>query len=56
MYDIQKGDLITTINGDILKVRRVSERWVSGLNITKDRYFMSNRTELEKIIKEVVYL
>ena len=56
MYDIRKGDIVVTVNGDILKVRRSSPNWVYGENITKNDYFMFSRVELNKRIKEVVYL
>lgn len=56
MYDIQKGDLIITIKGDILKVRRASKNWIYGVDIIRDDYFLLNRVKLEKIIKEVFYV
>jgi hypothetical protein len=56
MYDVRKGDVIVTVDGDILKVRRSSSSWVYGENITKNDYFMISRNELNKRIKEVFYV
>lgn len=55
LYDIQRGDTIITINGDVLKVRRASHNWVYGDDINRDNLFMMSRTQLEKLIKEVYY-
>ena len=56
MYDIRKGDIIVTVDGHILKVTKHSKSYLWGLDITDNCNFMSLRTEINKRIKEVVYL
>ena len=56
MYDIRKGDIIVTVDGHILKVTKHSKSYLWGLDITDNCSFMSLRTEIDKRIKEVVYL
>ena len=56
MYDIKKGDVVTTVDGNILLVRVSSPNWVYGVNITKNDYFIITMQELIKRIKEVFYV
>ena len=55
MIDIERGDIIVTIDGLILFVSRVSKDYLFGINVTHNCLFMTERVKIEKKIKEVYY-
>lgn len=55
MCEIQRGDIIETIDGLILFVSRVSQHYLFGIDVTHKCLFMSERVDIEKRIKEVYY-
>lgn len=55
MYDIRKGDVIVTVDGHMLKVTKESTNYLWGVDMTNYCNFMSERTEIDKRVKEVFY-
>lgn len=55
MLDISIGDVIRTVDGKVLKVKRMSNTYLFGINITDDVNFMIERSELSRLISEVYY-
>lgn len=55
MLDISIGDVIRTVNGKVLKVKRISYSYIYGDNITDNVHFMIRRSELPRLISEVYY-
>lgn len=55
MLDISIGDVIRTVDGKVLKVKRTSDNYLFGINITDDVNFMIRRSELPRLISEVYY-
>jgi len=56
MFKLERGDIVTTVNGKVLKVLRTSEMYVYGDNITDNTHFMFRRDEMDRFIKEVHYV
>lgn len=55
MFKLERGDIVTTISGKVLRVLHTSEMYVYGDNITENTHFMFRRDEMNKFIKEVYY-
>lgn len=55
-FKVERGDVIKTVDGKILKVSRVSDTYVYGQNITDNVNFMCERKDLDNRIKEVYYV
>lgn len=53
---IERHDLIKTVDGLILLVSHTSDNYISGLDVTNNTWFLSERKWLEKKIMEVVYV
>lgn len=54
--NIERNDLIKTVDGLILLVSHTSNSYITGIDVTNRTLFLSEREELEKKILEVVYV
>lgn len=55
-FRLERGDVIQTVDGKIMKVLHASEHYIYGQNITDNSYFMYGREKLDNRIKEVYYV
>ena len=55
-FRLERGDVVKTVDGKIMKVLRASESYIYGQNITDNSYFIYGREKLDNRIKEVYYV
>ena len=55
MLHFKNGDIIKTIDGRLLYVKRSSKNYLYGINLMNNAYFITSRHELENKIMEVQY-